>query len=111
VGSRYLPPVQAMWDALTSALTTTGSIGKWIVDKLDVAVSSRNSVTPPTVAAIRSEIDSNSTKLDVAVSTRLAAVDYTSPGAAAPTVEEITGAVWSEPIPGSYTSEPGRGQA
>jgi hypothetical protein len=28
--------VQAMWDALTSALVTTGSIGKWIVDKLDV---------------------------------------------------------------------------
>jgi hypothetical protein len=102
--------IQSIWDALTSALTTTGSIGKWIVDKLDVAVSSRNSVTPPTVAAIRSEIDSNSTKLDVAVSTRLAAVDYTAPGAAAPTVEEITDAVWSEAIPGSYTSSQAGGK-
>jgi hypothetical protein len=102
--------VQAMWDALTSALTTTGSIGKWIADKLDETVSSRNSVTPPTVAAIRAEIDSNSTKLDVPVSTRLAAVDYTPPGAAAPTVEEITGAVWSEPIPGSYTTDQAGGK-
>ncbi len=33
--------VQAIWDALTSALTTVGSIGKWIVDKLDIAVSTR----------------------------------------------------------------------
>lgn len=33
--------VQAVWDALTSALTTVGSIGKWIVDKLDIAVSTR----------------------------------------------------------------------
>lgn len=33
--------VQAIWDALTSALTTTGSIGKRIVDNLDATVSSR----------------------------------------------------------------------
>jgi len=33
--------IQAIWDALTSALTTVGSIGKWIVDKLDVVVSTR----------------------------------------------------------------------
>ena len=35
--------VQAIWDALTSALTTAGSIGKWIVDKLDAVVSTRSS--------------------------------------------------------------------
>jgi hypothetical protein len=33
--------VQAIWDAATSALTTAGSIGKWILDKLDVVLSSR----------------------------------------------------------------------
>jgi hypothetical protein len=125
--------IQAVWDALTSALTTVGSIGKWITDKLDVAVSTRNSTTPPTVAAIRAEIDSNSTKLDVAVSTRASATDYTTaraakldnldatvssrlaavdynPSGSAPTVEEITGAVWSEPIPGSYTSSQAGGK-
>lgn len=37
--------VQAIWDALTSALTTVGSVGKWIVDKLDVVVSTRASQT------------------------------------------------------------------
>ena len=37
--------VQAIWDALTSALTTVGSIGKRIADYLDVAVSSRASQT------------------------------------------------------------------
>jgi hypothetical protein len=33
--------IQAIWDALTSALTTVGSIGKLLVDYLDIAVSSR----------------------------------------------------------------------
>lgn len=33
--------VQAIWDAATSALTTVGSVGKWILDKLDVVLSTR----------------------------------------------------------------------
>ncbi len=37
---------------------------------LDATVSSRNAVAPPTVAQIRTEMDTNSVKLDVAVSTR-----------------------------------------
>lgn len=37
--------VQAIWDAVTSALTTVGSIGKWIVDKLDVVLSTRGTST------------------------------------------------------------------
>ncbi len=41
--------VQAIWDALTSALTTVGSVGKLLVDKLDAAVSSRMATyTQPT---------------------------------------------------------------
>lgn len=40
--------VQAIWDALTSALTTVGSVGKRIADNLDAAVTSR---LAPTVAA------------------------------------------------------------
>lgn len=35
--------VQAIWDALTSALTTVGSIGKLIVDNLNATISSRSS--------------------------------------------------------------------
>jgi len=34
--------VQAIWDALTSALTTVGSIGKLIVTNLDALISSRS---------------------------------------------------------------------
>lgn len=33
--------VQAIWDALTSALTTAGSIGKLLVDSIDAAISTR----------------------------------------------------------------------
>lgn len=47
--------VQAIWDALTSALTTVGSIGKRIADNLDAVISSRlasaSYTTPPTAAA------------------------------------------------------------
>jgi hypothetical protein len=34
--------VQAVWDALTSVLTTVGSVGKRIADYLDAAISSRS---------------------------------------------------------------------
>ena len=43
--------VQAIWDALTSALTTVGSIGKLIVTNLDAAISSRSTVTTAQVNA------------------------------------------------------------
>lgn len=33
--------IQAIWDALTSALTTVGSIGKLLVDRIDAAITSR----------------------------------------------------------------------
>lgn len=142
--------VQAIWDALTSALTTVNSIGKRLVDNIDAAISSRLATAGytapdnagiaaikastdnlpadpadasdiaaafatvntnlgtvagyidtevaaikaktdnlpanpaattdiPTAAAIRAEIDANSTKLDVAIGTRLAAAGYTAP--------------------------------
>lgn len=47
--------VQAIWDALTSALTTVGSIGKLLVDNIDAAISSRlagaSYTAPPSAAA------------------------------------------------------------
>ena len=48
-------------------------VGKAGVENLDAAVSTRNATTPPTTAAIRSELDTNSTKLqklDANISTR-----------------------------------------
>lgn len=35
--------IQAVWDALTSALTTVGSVGKLIVDNINATISSRSS--------------------------------------------------------------------
>lgn len=59
--------IQAIWDALTSALTTAGSIGKLLVDNINATISSRlasaSYTTPPTVTQVRQEMDSNSTQL------------------------------------------------
>jgi len=51
--------------ALTDVTWTDAKAGY-----LDAAITSRNATTPPTVGEIREEIDSNSTRLDVDVSTR-----------------------------------------
>lgn len=56
--------VQAIWDALTSALTTAGSIGKLLVDNLNATISSRlasASYTAPDnagITAIKAKTDS-----------------------------------------------------
>lgn len=42
----------AIWDRLTSSITTPNSIGAWILDKLDVKVSSVSIGSVPTVAQI-----------------------------------------------------------
>jgi hypothetical protein len=47
--------IQAIWDALTSALNTAGSIGKWILDNLNTTVSSR--ATQTSVDAIDDFVD------------------------------------------------------
>ncbi|MFY9401923.1 MAG: hypothetical protein WAQ07_00720 [Candidatus Omnitrophota bacterium] len=62
---------------------------------LDTTVSSRlassSYTTPPTVTAIRQEIDANSSKLDVAISTRLAGDAYVEPdNQAIADIKEIT---------------------
>lgn len=51
--------VQAIWDALTSALTTVGSIGKLIKDNLDAMISSR--ATP---AQVKTQADNALTDYD-----------------------------------------------
>lgn len=50
----------AIWAALTSALTTVGSIGKLLVDNINATISSRlasaSYTTPPTVGAIADQV-------------------------------------------------------
>ena len=47
--------IQAIWDALTSALVTVGSIGKLLVDNINATISSRSTVT---TAEVNAEVDS-----------------------------------------------------
>lgn len=66
--------IQAIWDALTAALTTVGSIGKLIVDNLNATVGSRASQTTldtlddyvdSEVAAIKAVTDKLDTSLEL----------------------------------------------
>jgi hypothetical protein len=69
----------AVLDEATSEHQTAGTVGKALTD-------AGGSGTPPTVAQIRAEMDSNSTKLanlDAAVTSRLASSGYTAPPSAA----------------------------
>lgn len=81
--------VQAIWDALTSALTTVGSIGKLLVTNIDAAISSRGTSTLTQtqvtggVYSVQSAScvlgDARIANLDAAISTRLASASYTAP--------------------------------
>jgi hypothetical protein len=73
--------ILAIWHQLTAAIVTASTIGKLLVDNIDAAISSRNATTPPTVAAIRAEMDANSTKLanlDATISSRTLVADVTA---------------------------------
>ena len=60
--------IQAIWDALTSALTTVGSIGKLFVDNINATISSRlasaSYTAPLDAAGTRSAIGLASANLD-----------------------------------------------
>lgn len=58
--------VQAIWDALTAALTTAGSIGKLLVDNINATISSR---------ASQASVDTVDDFLDTEMAATLAAVD------------------------------------
>lgn len=63
--------IQAIWDALTSALTTVGSIGKLLVDNINATISSRApSSTALTNATWTDARAANLDNVDAAVSTR-----------------------------------------
>lgn len=63
--------IQAIWDALTAALTTVGSIGKLLVDNVNATISSR---------ATQTSVDDVPTNAELDARTLLAA-DYFDPAA------------------------------
>lgn len=80
--------IQAVWDALTSALTAAGSIGKLLVDNINATVSSRSSHT---AANVRTEMDSNSTQLSAIVAdTNELQTDWTNGGRLDLIIDELT---------------------
>lgn len=106
-GTAVLDPTavaSAVWGA--ASRTITGGL----VDTATTLTNAPASVTPadiwshasrtltsasgPTAVQIRQEIDANSTKLDAAISSRLAASAYTAP-TSAPTAASVANAVWS----------------
>jgi len=59
--------IQAIWDALTSALTTSGSIGKRLADDVDATISSRASSAA--LATVQSDTDDIQARLPATLDT------------------------------------------
>lgn len=125
--------VQAIWDALTSALTTVGSIGKLLVDNINATISSRLAsagYTAPLdaagtraavglaaanldtqLAAIDDAVDTEVAAILAAVDTEVAAIKAktdnlpASPAATGdiPSAASIAAAVWAYTVEGSYS--------
>lgn len=60
--------IQAIWDALTSALTTAGSIGKLLVDNINATISSRSTLS---AAQVNTEVDTALADYDAPTSAEL----------------------------------------
>jgi hypothetical protein len=88
--------IQAFWDALTSALTTAGSIGKLLVDNINAAITSRlasaSYTAPPTAANIADAV------WDETMSDHLAGGSTGSSLNAAGSA----GDPWATTVPGAY---------
>lgn len=85
--SGYTAPDNATITAIAGYLDTEVAAIKAKTDNLPAAPAATGDI--PTAAAIRAEMDANSTKLDVAVSSRLASAGYTAPDNA--TITAIAG--------------------
>lgn len=95
--------IQAIWDALTSALTTVGSIGKLLVDNINATISSRStyagadtSGTTTLLSRIASAITITGGKVDVNDKTGFALTSGEE--------DAIVDKVWDEAIAGHLTA-------
>jgi hypothetical protein len=99
--------VSAIWDKLTSGITTSGSIGKLIKDYLDAAVTTRAAAS----TALSTSVWTSGRAalldfLDALVSSRLASASYTAPASK----ELIADQVWDEQMSG-HTATGSAGKA
>ena len=92
--------IQAIWDALTSALTTVGSVGKRIADYVDAAISSRNATAPPSAAIISAAVVDQTLSGHTTAGTVGAGIS----AASAPTAATVAAAVWDTSMAAHLTS-------
>ena len=95
------PTAQQIWDSLTSALTTAGSVGKLLTDNINATIASRMATFTYT-APDNTSVGTILTRTDVATSTRASAADYTATRAG-----YLDAAVSSRLATASYTSTTG----
>lgn len=88
--------IQGIWDRLTSSLTTTNSIGKYIIDNLNATITSRMATFSYT-APDNSSISSIKAKTDNLPSDPASVSDI-------PSVSSIADAVWDESSSGHVDS-------
>jgi hypothetical protein len=92
--------IQAIWDALTSALTTVGSVGKRIADYVDAAISTRNATAPPSAATISAAVVDQTLSGHTTAGTVGAGIS----AASAPTAVTVAAAVWDVAMASHLTS-------
>lgn len=93
VSSRSTLTAADVWNSLTSGLTTVGSAGKLLVDNLNATVSSRSTLTDTQVWSSATRTLTAGTNIVLAKGTGITGFN------------DITAStVWSEALPGSYTS-------
>ena len=93
--------VQAIWDALSTALTTAGSIGKRLVDYVTGDIFGRigapaGASVSADIAAVQSDTNDIQTRLPAA----LVGGKMDSTGGTGPTAGDIADAVWDEALAG-----------
>lgn len=102
VGAMAAGAVQAIWDALTAALTTVGSIGKLLVDNINATIGSR--ATQASVDAIDTALPSDpadQSVLEGLLATLQASADAAARPGAAMTLEvdAVTNATVHDEVP------------
>lgn len=97
--------VQAIWDALTAALTTANSIGKLMVDNINATIASRLAsagyTTPPTADQIGDDVEARTLNANI-VSADPSSIDAAA--IAGDVGPEIASSVWAFVVEGSYTA-------
>ena len=94
------PTAQQIWDTLTSATTTAGSVGKRIADNLDATIASRMATFTYT-APDNTSVGTILARTDVATSTRASATDYTTARAAK--LDNLDATISSRQVSGNVT--------